>query len=98
MLMSMSTGRRLKKSLGSRTYERFLKLLRDARAASGLTQSDAAKLLGKPQSFVAKCEQGERRVDVVELTEFCRIYGCPLADFVARMDSKPRRRAKPNLG
>jgi transcriptional regulator with XRE-family HTH domain len=73
-------------------------MLRDARATSGLTQSDAAKLLGKPQSFVAKCEQGERRVDVAELSEFCRIYGCSLSEFVAQIDSRPRRRVKPKLG
>ena len=94
----MSTRRRLKKSLVSARYERFLTLLRDARAVSGLTQTDAAKLLGKPQSFVAKCEQGERRVDVVELSEFCRIYGCSLRDFVSTMDVKSRRRSKPKLG
>jgi len=56
-------------------YEKFLQNLRQARMEGGLTQLEAARLLGKPQSYVSKCETGERRVDFVELLEFARIYG-----------------------
>jgi hypothetical protein len=38
---------------------------------------EVAGRLGRPQSFVSKCESGERRVDVVELVEFSRLYGKP---------------------
>jgi hypothetical protein len=31
---------------------------------------------------VSKCESGERRVDVVELAQFCRAYGVSLIDFL----------------
>jgi transcriptional regulator with XRE-family HTH domain len=62
---------RLPKSLYSDTYSRFLKLLRRARIDAGLTQVDLAKRLGRPQSFVSKCESGERRVDVAEFLAFC---------------------------
>ena len=34
-----------------------------------------ATRLGKPHSFVSKCELGERRVDFVELQQFAKIYG-----------------------
>jgi hypothetical protein len=40
-----------------------------------------ARKLARPQSFVSKCESGERRVDVVELQEFARLYGKPLSFF-----------------
>ncbi len=33
-----------------------------------------AKLLGKTQSHVSKVEAGQRRIDVVALKEFVRIY------------------------
>ena len=49
--------------------------LRTAREEAGLTQADVAVGLGKPQSYVSKCESGERRVDVVELEEFANLYG-----------------------
>jgi len=45
-----------------------------ARKSAGLTQQAVADVLGKPQSFVAKYENGERRLDVVE---FIRIANEP---------------------
>ncbi len=68
----------------SARYRQFLKRLRAARKAAGLHQVDVARRLGKPQSYVSKCESGERRVDVVELASFARIYGRRLEDFVPR--------------
>ncbi|WP_376962657.1 helix-turn-helix transcriptional regulator [Azospirillum sp. A26] len=38
----------------------------DARHTAGLTQDQLAKRLGRPQSFVAKYESRERRLDVIE--------------------------------
>lgn len=52
-----------------------MKRLKQARISSGLTQVEAGKKLGRPHSFVSKCEMGERRVDIVELLRFSRIYG-----------------------
>ena len=56
-------------------YRQFLKRLRAARLEAGLTQIDVARAIRKPQSFVSKCESGERRVDVVELEQFAKVYG-----------------------
>jgi transcriptional regulator with XRE-family HTH domain len=55
-------------------YRAFLLKLRQARKEAGLKQSDVARALRKPQSYVSKCESGERRVDFVELLEFARLY------------------------
>ncbi|MFB3111004.1 MAG: helix-turn-helix domain-containing protein [Gemmatimonadales bacterium] len=63
-------------------YRQFLKKLRAARLDAGLTQQEVARALRKPQSFVSKCESGERRVDVVELERFARLYGKRLEDFL----------------
>jgi len=63
-------------------YALFLRKLREARIAAGLSQAAVARRLGKPQSFVSKCESGERRVDVVELKFFAKVYGVPITYFV----------------
>ena len=60
------------KSAFSRKYQHFLKLLTDARRRAGLTQVSLAKKLGRPQSFVSKFENGERRLDVIEFLDVAR--------------------------
>ncbi len=66
----------------SAAYRLFLTRLREARLEAGLTQAEVAATLRRPQSFLSKCESGERRVDVVELMEFARLYGKKLTFFV----------------
>lgn len=66
----------------SAAYRLFLRRLREARLAAGLTQEQVAAKLRRPQSFVSKCESGERRVDVVELQGFAQLYKKDLEFFV----------------
>lgn len=54
------------KSTHTGKYRKLVSALRDARRANKVTQTDLSKKLRKPQSFVAKYEQAERRLDVVE--------------------------------
>jgi transcriptional regulator with XRE-family HTH domain len=37
-----------------------------------------SELLGRPQSWLSKCESGERRLDVIELAQLAAIYDVPL--------------------
>lgn len=64
-----------------RQYRVFLQRLRQARKDAGLTQVEVSRRMGRPQSFVSKCESGERRVDFVELQYFARNYKKPLSFF-----------------
>lgn len=70
------------RSLHSYPYEVFRKMLVEARQASGLTQVQVANALGKPQSYVSKCEQGERRLDFAEFVAVAGVLGIDIAHFV----------------
>lgn len=60
--------------------------LKAARKAAGLTQAQVAARLGKPQSFVAKYETGERRLEAVELPEIAEIFAVDLRILVYSLD------------
>ena len=62
-------------------YQEFLRRLREAREKAGLSQSEAARRLGKTQAFIWKCEVGERRIDLVEALLFARLYGKSVQHF-----------------
>lgn len=65
-------ARGLTKSLHSPDHRAFCGLLVAARQKARLTQHAVAKRLGRPQSFVAKIEGGERRLDVIEFIRFAK--------------------------
>ncbi len=56
--------------------------MKEARQDAGFTQARAAAALNKPQSFVSKCESGERRIDVIELGDFAELYGKAIQFFI----------------
>jgi transcriptional regulator with XRE-family HTH domain len=72
----MTSGTRgISKSVHSSDQAAFCELMVGARKAAGLTQHALALRLKKPQSFVAKYEGGERRLDVVEFIAIARALG-----------------------
>lgn len=60
------------KSLHQPEHQALRELLRQARHRAGLNQQTLAKRVNRPQSFVAKYEGGERRLDVIEFLAVCR--------------------------
>ncbi|MBV6693826.1 helix-turn-helix domain-containing protein [Serratia quinivorans] len=62
-------------SVYSTEYQLVIKILRDARIEKGITQAKLAEALGRPQSFIAKVENGERKLCVVEFALIARLLG-----------------------
>lgn len=70
------------RSTHSRPYRALVDILAEARRRSGLTQKQVADRLGKPQSYIAKVEAAERRVDPVEFARLANALGAdPLGLF-----------------
>jgi transcriptional regulator with XRE-family HTH domain len=76
------------KTIYTSEYTVFLHQLRQTRKQVGLTQEQLAGRLGVTQSFIGKCERGERRVDILELRTFCAAMGTTLPEFIAELERR----------
>lgn len=78
-------GELVTKSVHTKDYSRFLELLIKARQDAGITQEEVADRLNRPQSFVSKYENAERRVDVIEFLDIAQAIGFDPVDFVRKI-------------
>lgn len=77
----------MEKTIYTKDYEAFLDCFRAVRRRAGLTQEELAERVGETQSFVSKCERGERRIDVIELQVFCKAMGVTLEQFAEELEA-----------
>ncbi|WP_292453051.1 helix-turn-helix transcriptional regulator [Mesorhizobium sp.] len=77
------------KTLGTQRHKSLIAMLIERREASGLTQTELAARLGEYQSFVARLESGQRRVDVVEFIDLAKILGFDPSAAVKRLAEEP---------
>ncbi|MAB08373.1 MAG: transcriptional regulator [Rhodobacteraceae bacterium] len=71
------------KTIRSSGHEALRDALIAARKTAGLTQAELAERLKCHQSFVARVESGERRIDVIELIVLARAMGVAAADLLS---------------
>ena len=64
----------MSKAIYSKDHKYIVEQLKKARQEAGLEQMEVAKMLGRTQSHISKVEAGQRRIDVIALKEFARIY------------------------
>ena len=74
------------KSVFTDRYRLFLQLLIQERRDKGITQVQLAEKLQKPQSYVSKYENGERRLDVIEFLEIIENLGVDPAEFIKKIN------------
>jgi transcriptional regulator with XRE-family HTH domain len=65
----------LPKTIHTERHRQLRELLKARRKAAGLTQTVVAQRLGKPPSYVAKYEGGDRRLDILELLDLAAVIG-----------------------
>ncbi|MFW5405460.1 helix-turn-helix domain-containing protein [Pectobacterium carotovorum] len=75
-------------SIYSNEYQSVIKTLREARIEKGMTQENLANALGRPQSFVAKIENGERRLDVVEFVHIAHLLSVDACTVLEKIANK----------
>ena len=71
----------LSKTLGTSRHNALIAFLTAKRHAAGMSQTDLAKALGEYQSFVARMESGQRRVDVIEFEKLAEILDFEISEF-----------------
>jgi transcriptional regulator with XRE-family HTH domain len=75
------------KTLHSPRRQHLISRLAEARKNRGITQAELAAVLGRPQSFVAKVERGERRLEVIEFADLARALGVDPGELLAAVVS-----------
>jgi transcriptional regulator with XRE-family HTH domain len=72
----------VEKSIQTPGHARLAALLRQKRLDAGLQQTELADKLGVSQTWVSKYENGERRLDLVQLEAICEALGVSLSALV----------------
>lgn len=88
----------MKSSKVSTDYAHFILELREARLQAGLSQEQLAAAMGRRQTFVSKCELGDRRLDVMELRSWVLALGGDPVAFMASLEDRLARHALPESG
>lgn len=88
----------MKSSKVSTDYAHFLLELREARLQAGLSQEQLAAAMGRRQTFVSKCELGDRRLDVMELRSWVLALGGDPVAFMACLENRLGRHSLPEAG
>lgn len=72
----------MSKAIYSKDHKYIVEQLKKARQEAGLDQAEVARLLGRTQSHISKIESGQRRIDIVSLKEFAKIYKKDISFFI----------------
>jgi transcriptional regulator with XRE-family HTH domain len=62
------------KTIYSEQHKHLIDQLLKARLEMKMDQNEVAKILKKSQSYISKVESGQRRLDIIQLQEFAKIY------------------------
>jgi transcriptional regulator with XRE-family HTH domain len=75
----------MSKTLRSARHDALIAFIVERRKRAGLTQADVAKRLKQYQSYVARVESGQRRIDVIEFIDLSEAIGFDATDVIRRI-------------
>lgn len=75
-------------------YLAVMAVLRQLRERRGLTQQDVGKSLDRYPAYITKIENGERRIDIVELIDLLDFYGVSLVKFRTLVEKCEKKKPK----
>ena len=81
----------MEKSVCTADYRVLVELLVETRKSAGMRQVDLAERLGTTQSYVSKVEQGDLRLDVIQLRAVCLALNTGLREFVFELEKRLAR-------
>jgi hypothetical protein len=75
----------MQKTLTTKRHKALIEFLMELREKAGLTQTELASKLGEYQSFIARLESGQRRLDVIEFLRLAKILGFDEAEVLKNL-------------
>ena len=69
-------------SIYSKDHKYIVEQLKKARQEAGLDQIEVAKRLGRSQSYLSKIESGQRKIDVIQMKKFAKLYNKDINYFI----------------
>jgi transcriptional regulator with XRE-family HTH domain len=73
-------------------YTVLISCLKDLRIQSKMTQQELSTYLGCSQAYISKYEQGQRRLDIVEVRNICIQLGSSLPKLVDEYEKRLKER------
>lgn len=74
------------KTIYQQHYHMLIQYLIQARKDAQLTQAQVAQLLGKPQSYIAKIEVKDRKLDVLEFMLLCKVLNVQASKLLEKIE------------
>ena len=75
------------KTIYQERYQQLILLLVAARHEKGLTQAQLAQSFGKPQSYIAKIEAKDRKLDVMEFIDICTALDIQASEIIEKVQN-----------
>ena len=78
-------------SIYDRKYRIAIECLKAFRIQSKMTQQELACNLNCSQAYISKYEQGQKRLDIIEVRDICACLGVSLPEFVDEFERQIKK-------